>query len=275
MARGGIEVTGRVRTEWSLPRPRGAAARRAAAALVFLPLLQAVIGLPARASGPELPPPATPVLGSPGSLLLLTDPPGARAWIGGRFLGTTPVRADSLAPGRVELVLAAFSADTRWRRPRLVYADVRAGAVETVRLDLRHADVDLPMGGEPALVRAELRGTRPSLARVGTVLPVAALGLGAAGAWSRQVADRAYRDYRRTLDRGLMDDRFRRARRMDRVSVACWIGAEACLAGATWVWLRGDDHPSLSTSIDGEGTVRLGLRVDGKPPPAPGRQDAP
>lgn len=267
-------MTGKARAESSFPQPRGVGARRAAVALL-LAVLQIVVGLPARASGRELPPPATPVVGPVGSLVVLTDPPGVRAWIGDRFLGTTPVHVDSLAPGRVEMVLAPSSTDAGWRRPHLLYADVQAGAIDTVRIDLRRDNAKAFAGGEPVPVHAELPSRRSSLSRVGTMLPVAALCLGAAGVWSRHIADTAYRDYRHASDRELRNDRYRRAQRLDHVSVACWIGAEVCLAGAAWVWLHGDDRTPVSASVDGEGTVRLGVRVDGGNPPPPAQQEAP
>jgi hypothetical protein len=124
----------------------------------------------------------------------------------------------------------------------------------------------------PAWARAEPRVVRSPLSRLGTVLPIAALGLGGAGAWSRHSADAAYRDYLRSVDRGRMEDRFRRAHRLDGVSMACWIGAEACLAGAAWVWLRGDGRVPIVAAFDDEGAVRLGLRVGGETPPSPARQ---
>jgi hypothetical protein len=213
------------------------------------------------------------VLGSAGSVVILTDPPGARAWIEDRFVGTTPVRADSLTPGRVQVVLAPMSPAMRWRPPRLVYADVRAGVLDTLRLDLRGATGGVSGFDAPVWVRAELGAARSPLPRLGTVLPIAALGLGAAGAWSRHSADAAYRDYLRTVDRGRMEDRFHRAHQLDRVSVACWIGAEACLAGAAWVWLRGDSRVPVAASFDDEGAVRLGLRVGGEAPVSPAPED--
>jgi hypothetical protein len=239
-------------------------------------MLLAVVRLPAHASGREPILPAAPVLGSAGSVVILTDPPGARAWIGDRFVGTTPVRVDSLAPGRLRVVLAPISPAMRWRRPCLVYADPRAGILDTLRIDLRGADGSVPAGDGRVRVGADLeaalRAERPPLSRLGTVLPIAALGLGAAGAWSRHFADAADRDYLRTADRGPMEDRLRRADRLDRVSVACWIGAEACLAGAAWVWLRGDGRVPVAASFDDEGGVRLGLRVGAETPPSPARQ---
>ena len=258
------------------PWPRGPVPRGLVASCL-LPVLLTVVNLSVRASGREPALPAEPVLGLSGSVVILTDPPGARAWIGDRFVGTTPVRADSLVLGRLRVVLAPISPATQWSRPYLVYADLRAGTPDTLRIDLRGAAGSVPMIDERETVGAELGaalGTeRPPLSRLGTVLPVAALGLGAAGAWSRHSADAAYRDYLRTVDRGRIEDRFfRRANRLDRASVTCWIGAEACLAGAAWVWLRGDGRVPVAASLDDEGGVRLGLRVRGETPPSPARQ---
>ena len=238
------------------------------AAWWLLPMLSIIVSLPADASGREPVLPAAPVLGSAGSIVILTDPPGARAWIGDRFVGTTPVRADSLAPGRLLVVLAPISTAVRWHRPCLVYADLRAGGLDTLRIDLRADGGSVSGIDEPASVCTEPGGVRSPLIRLGTVLPVAALGLGAAGSWSRHSADVAHRDYLRTLDRPSREDRLRRARRLDRVSVACWITAESCLAGAAWVWLRGDGRVPVVAGFDDEGTVRLGLRVGDKPPPS-------
>jgi hypothetical protein len=235
-------------------------------------MLLTIVSLPAQATGRVPAPPAAPVLGAAGSVVVLTDPPGARAWICERFLGTTPVRADSLAPGRLQIIVAPRSAATQWRRPHLFYADVRAGTLDTLRIDLRGTAGSVSEFDEPVRVRAVLGAERSSLPRLGTVLPMAALGLGAAGAWARHSADAAYRDYLRALDRGRMEDRYRRAHRLDRVSVACWIGAEACLAGAAWVWLHRDGPVPIAASFDDEGAVRLGLRVGGEDPRSPARE---
>jgi hypothetical protein len=258
------------------PWPQGFVPRWIATSCL-LPMLLTVVNLPVRASGREPALPAEPVLGLSGSVVILTDPPGTRAWIGDRFVGTTPVRVDSLAPGRLRVVLAPISPAMQWSRPCIVYADLRTGTPDTLRIDLRGAAGSVPVGDERAPVRAELGAAlgaeRPQLSRLGTVLPIAALGLGAAGAWSRHSADAAYRDYLRTVDRGRIEDRFfRRANRLDRASVTCWIGAEACLAGAAWVWLRGDGRVPVAASFDAEGGVRLGLRVGGEAPPSPARQ---
>ena len=266
----------RVRVRPHCPWSRGHRPRGLAASWL-LPVLLTVVNLPAQAAGREPVLPAEPVLGLSGSVVILSDPPGARAWIGDRFVGTTPVRADSLAPGRLRVVLAPLSPATQWSRPCLIYADLRAGTPDTLRIDLRGAAGSVPMGDEREPAAAELAAAlgaeRLPLSRLGTVLPVAALGLGVAGAWSRHSADAAYRDYLRTVDRGRIEDRFfRRANRLDRASVACWIGAEACLAGAAWVWLRGDGRVPVAATFDDEGGVRLGLRVGGEAPPSPARQ---
>jgi hypothetical protein len=266
----------RVRVRPLGPWPRGLVSRGITASC-FLPMLLSVVNLPVQASGRERALPAEPVLGLSGSIVILSDPPGARAWIGDRFVGTTPVRADSLAPGRQRVVLAPISPATQWSRPCLVYTDLRAGTPDTLRIDLRGAAGSAPMSDEREPAGAELGAAlgaeRPPLSRLGTVLPIAALGFGAAGAWSRHSADAAYRDYLRTVDRGRTEDRFfRRANRLDRASVTCWIGAEACLAGAAWVWLRGDGRVPVAASFAAEGGVRLGLRVGGEVPPSSARQ---
>jgi hypothetical protein len=239
---------------------------------LFLPAFLVAAHLPAQAAGRVPAPPVAPTLGAAGSVVVLTDPPGVRAWISDRFLGTTPARAGSLTPGRLQVVVAPQSAGTRWRRPYLFFTDVRAGALDTLRIDLRGPTGSVSPGDQGVRIRVELGAERSAVLRLGTALPMAALGLGAAGAWVRHSADAAYRDYLRALDRGRMEDRYRRAHRLDRVSVACWIGAEACLAGAAWVWLRRDGPVPLATSFDDEGGVRLGLRVGGEDPRSPAEE---
>lgn len=236
------------------------------ALLLFWPVFLAAAVLPAHASGRLPARPAEPVVGAAGSVLVLTDPPGARVWIADRYLGTTPVRADSLAAGRLQVVVAPKGAAVEWRRPHLFFADVRAGGLDTLRVDLRGRAGSVVRLDEPVWIRAELGGRRSALPRLGTALPMAALGLGAAGAWARHSADGAYRAYLRDPDRGQMGDHYRRAQRLDRASVACWIGAEACLAGAAWVWLRRDGRAPVAASFDDEGAVRVGLRVGGDAP---------
>ncbi len=242
-------------------------ATRGSLALVLL----ALIVHPAASSGRVPAPLAAPALGGTGAVMILTDPPGTRVWIGDRYVGTTPARAESLAPGRQQLILASGATGQRWRRPLLVFADVRAGGLDTLRIDLRGARDPLPRLDPPMRVRAEIKTGRSPVPRLGTALPIAALGLGAAGAWLQHSADQAYRDYLHTVDRDRMESRYRRAQRLDRASVVTWIGAEVCLAGAAWIWLRGDRGAPIAVSVDPEGGVRLAVRVSGAvPAPAAG-----
>ncbi|MCC7141099.1 MAG: hypothetical protein IT349_03260 [Candidatus Eisenbacteria bacterium] len=110
-----------------------------------------------------------------------------------------------------------------------------------------------PMSEE---VRRSLRGRD----RARVVLPIAALAAGAAGIWARHQADDAYDDYLATTDRDRMRARLAEADRWDRVAAGCWIGAEGCLAGALWLWLRpGSDEP-LGRQV---ATTRVGVDLLG------------
>lgn len=159
-------------------------------------------------------------------LQIRTDPAGASVSVDSESCGRTPLRL--LLPARrahsISLAYPGAPGRTIGYLPG-------ARPDSTLKVDLGGAP------SAPAPVRASFRAPWGERARI--VLPLGAVLTGVAGVWARQTADRAYSAYQRTLDRDRMSEELRRSRRYDHVSVACWITAEACLAGAVWTWMHG------------------------------------
>lgn len=275
--------------------------RRARAALAVLAL-----AVPSLAAGASL------VVESVGSARLI--------YRDGRALGFTPVRLDSLRPGRIELGIGASAEETAVALPWIEARDVPSGAadrVDTLRVGPmqlvtlvssgpclvragetgaprwtpvswlvpvdRTIEVQVAEGAPPNPTQAtwrktSYRATSPaaSLLRVGeqpfsmtrsargslppgqaipdagapltefrrddgfrwrVIVPFAAVVGGISGVIARQQADRAYDDYKHTLDRALMADKLDRAHRYDNLSAGLWIGAEVCLIASAWLYL--------------------------------------
>lgn len=164
-----------------------------------------------------------------------------------RRLGRTPlaIYAPREAPFEIELVDATGGRTRRW---------VDFGGGDSLQLV-----VDLQMAPPPQIT-AEVRRALDWRDRARVVLPIAALAAGAAGVWARHQADDAYEDYLATADRDRMRTRLADADRWDRVAAGCWIGAEGCLAGALWLWLRpGSEDPLARRTA----SARIGVDLRG------------
>lgn len=299
-----------IRRRWGI-----ASARRSMALLLLLVQVLAPAAPISRAlaQGPS---------GGYGQLRVTTEDRPRPVWVGERYLGITPVVADSLATGAVELQIGEPLAERRWVVPYTRVAQVRRDQETRVdipalqRLRVRTAPLpglvrlfdrelgrtplvalvparetlDLHVSGRgliPTMVRYDGAGRADSLLEVAVrveggvfaraeprsaswfrqkeyLLPVGAVLAGAAGVWARQSADRAYEEYRSTIDLDELRTRFDRVRTYDRVAVGFWITAEVLLAAAAWTWLRGSadgaDAPLVEVSArDGEARVGVSL----------------
>jgi len=240
---------------------RGGRARPVAAGLLGLFLTQLVLP---PAAGAEVARRAS-VIRAPGAIYVTSEPSGRLVWVNGRHAGLTPTLVEWVPAGPAVIEVSGDPASTAWTAPRRVAALVPPGATDTVHVAADPAfetvaptSRSLPEGGAEAYSLESGRGWRST---VGALLPMAAVALGAAGAWSRQAADRAFDDYRSTADRARMRSRLDRAERLDKVAVGCWIGAEACLVAAAWIWLRGKPDLPVRLSQERE-SVRVGVELD-------------
>ncbi|MEW5850384.1 MAG: serine/threonine-protein kinase [Myxococcota bacterium] len=117
-------------------------------------------------------PPATAVAPRPGTLVVETDPPGARVSLAGKPLARpAPAVVDQLTPGSLEV-----EARMDGREPARQRVEVRPGEVTTVRLSLAESVVELPVTSEPPgaviLVGGREVGSTPGKVRVVGAAPI-------------------------------------------------------------------------------------------------------
>lgn len=186
-----------------------------------------------------------------GALVVLSEDSARPVWVSGRYVGHTPVHADSLTPGRYRVSVGPpFSSDPGWTAPWSLLTEVRGARADTLRIppytpaervlakdSLRVNEAALRDPPDARLVLGGRLGPH-RLEKVRVALPIAAVAAGAIGVWARQRGDRAYAEYQTTVDVDRLAAQYDRAQTFDRISSTLWITAEACLVAAAWAWLE-------------------------------------
>jgi hypothetical protein len=201
--------------------------------------------------------------GPVGSLLVTGAPSGRQVWVEGKYAGQIPVQVDSLPPGKISVEIGGTPEERRWRPATRIRAIVREGRIDTLRVGRAGTDGTSPSAESESIPPGGGEYLEPEsmpMPRSAVLLPTAAVALGVAGFWCRHAADESYRDYHATLDPRAMQRHLDSAARLDRAAVACWLGAEACLFGAAWIWLRaGPDLPIRASRH--QGSIRVGWEI--------------